>query len=89
MGAVSSLVDHPRVPAGALRLLGEELFVYCVIHPTVVVLFWSLLRLLLFLFGRTSDSSCCIVIDSVPGSCASTSVMCYMRVPTLFVVVVK
>ena len=43
MVVVSSLVDHPRVPVDALRLLGEELLVCCVIHPTVVVLFWSLL----------------------------------------------
>ena len=43
MGAVSSLVVHPRVPVGVLRLCGEELLVCCVIHPTVVALFWSLL----------------------------------------------
>ena len=42
MDVVSSLVDHPRVPAGALRLRGEELIVCCVIHPTVVALIWSL-----------------------------------------------
>ena len=90
MGAVSSLVVHPRVPVGVLRLCGEELLVCCVIHPTVVVLFWSLvLLLLLFLFGRTSVSSCCIVIDSVPDSCASTRLLSYMRVPTLLVVVVE
>ena len=43
MGAVSSLVVHPRVPVGVLRLCGEELLVCCVIHPTVVALFWSLM----------------------------------------------
>ena len=43
MVVVSSLVVHPRVPAGVLRLCGEELLVCCVIHPTVVALFWSLL----------------------------------------------